>query len=306
MRKRLELVGDLDLTDDQVDAIDAHSFANVAAALAALLQSLELFCQDVTSLRRCFDSVMLLGRFARSAQTIVEQDQEVGAIAEEIERAVDSTIDAAGEAPYAAEREHLAQTIRHVIAILHLRLAELVARHRVGSDVWVPHQLSELRDRLESVLTAMAEASCGRFDVSFQPGQLAANAYAISLQFSSADGQTISMPAILHDVARDLLANARKYTDPGGRLVLELTEAPSEIRLVVSDTGRGIPADEMGKVVDFGYRAANAATRRSYGGGYGLTKAYWVVRRLSGRMWIESEIDVGTIVSCIIPRPHTL
>lgn len=125
----------------------------------------------------------------------------------------------------------------------------------------------------------------------------------MTLDIRSVDGGQISMPPVLQDCFRDLLANARKYTPPGGEIRGSLRDDGRELRVVVADTGRGIPETEVGHVVRFGQRGSNARPGETRGGGYGLTKAYSICRRFGGRLWIESEIDIGTTVTMQIPRP---
>ena len=102
---------------------------------------------------------------------------------------------------------------------------------------------------------------------------------------------------------RDLIANARKYTPPGGIINAGLRDDGKQITLVVEDNGMGIPTDEIEKVVDFGYRATNARDRRTCGDGFGMTKAYATVRRFNGRFWIKSSVGAGTKITIRIPRP---
>jgi signal transduction histidine kinase len=66
----------------------------------------------------------------------------------------------------------------------------------------------------------------------------------------------------------------------------------------------GIPEEEVERVVELGYRATNARSRDSWGGGFGLTKAYSVARALGGRLWIDSEPGRGTRVTVRIPVPE--
>jgi signal transduction histidine kinase len=111
------------------------------------------------------------------------------------------------------------------------------------------------------------------------------------------------MPLFFKDVMRDLIANARKYTAPGGTINVGVYETDAELRFVVQDTGRGIPPDELQTVVHYGRRGSNVQQVRTMGGGYGLTKAFLVTKRFGGRFWIKSELGVGTRITIIVPRP---
>ncbi|MBM3853807.1 MAG: ATP-binding protein [Verrucomicrobia bacterium] len=107
----------------------------------------------------------------------------------------------------------------------------------------------------------------------------------------------------LFNVMRDLVANARKYTPPGGHITLAAHESQQELRVLVEDTGRGIPADEITTVVQFGRRARNVGDVRTMGGGFGLTKAVFVTKQFGGRFWIASEVGAGTRIKISVPRP---
>ena len=91
----------------------------------------------------------------------------------------------------------------------------------------------------------------------------------------SLDGDSLLMPAVFQDVMRDLIANARKYTAPGGHITAALYEDAEALRFVVEDSGRGIPEGELERVVRFGQRASNVGEVRTMGGGFGLTRPSW-------------------------------
>ena len=55
----------------------------------------------------------------------------------------------------------------------------------------------------------------------------------------------IMMPPVIQDVFRDLIANARKYTPPGGEISAGLLQLEDELRLVVEDNGCGIAATDL-------------------------------------------------------------
>lgn len=123
----------------------------------------------------------------------------------------------------------------------------------------------------------------------------------VHLTFESVEGGKIRMPALFQDVIRDLIANARKCTPPGGTIEAGLAQTRDSLILVVSDTGRGIPENEVEKVVIFGFRSQNVSDIVTRGGGFGLTKAFWVAKQFGGRMWIRSEVGVGTRIKIVLP-----
>ena len=106
-----------------------------------------------------------------------------------------------------------------------------------------------------------------------------------------------SLPEIAADAGRvlqvlsNLVGNAIKFTPAGGRIVIRADAAPGGARLSVSDTGQGIPPEQLGKI--FGtFWQANPADRR--GIGLGLTIAKGIVEAHGARIWVESRLGEGT------------
>ncbi|MCA1803493.1 MAG: ATP-binding protein, partial [Rhodothermaceae bacterium] len=115
------------------------------------------------------------------------------------------------------------------------------------------------------------------------------------------------MIMMLKDVMRDLMANARKYTPPGGKIDIGVSMKQNVLRFVIEDSGIGIPQNQIEKVVEFGYRASNVKdTYKTMGGGFGLTKAYFFTKKNDGRLWIESREGLGTKISIEIPVPESV
>jgi signal transduction histidine kinase len=103
------------------------------------------------------------------------------------------------------------------------------------------------------------------------------------------------------DSIRDILANARKYSKPGRWFGLTILQVQQQIFVRISDNGCGIPEHEVEKVLQFGYRASNVTQRRTFGGGYGLTKAAYYTKQSGGTIDIQSKLGVGTTVTLSVP-----
>jgi signal transduction histidine kinase len=110
-------------------------------------------------------------------------------------------------------------------------------------------------------------------------------------------GVGASLPTITADAGRvlqvlsNLVGNAIKFTPAGGRIAIRADAAPGGVKFSVSDTGQGIPPEQLAKI--FGrFWQANPADRR--GIGLGLTIAKGIVEAHGGRIWVESRIDEGT------------
>ncbi len=153
------------------------------------------------------------------------------------------------------------------------------------------------------VFAAIEKNSRGRFRIIYNAALQQPQDYYVDFKIESSSGDRLRMPAVFQDVLRDLIGNARKYTAVGGHITAALHEDPTVLRLLVEDTGRGIPPDELAKVVHFGQRASNVGNVRTMGGGFGLTKAFLATKQFGGRFWLASELGVGTRVRIHVPRP---
>lgn len=99
----------------------------------------------------------------------------------------------------------------------------------------------------------------------------------------------------LKQVLLNLVANAIQYTPPGGEIFLSLSKLGDQARLIVRDTGPGIPAEDLPHIFDRFYRAEKSRTRSKAGGfGLGLSIAHWIIEHHGGQIKVESEEGKGT------------
>ena len=97
-------------------------------------------------------------------------------------------------------------------------------------------------------------------------------------------------PEALEKIVVNLLGNALKFTDPGGRI--EVRGEPQEggaVRLTVEDSGLGIPPDQLERIFDRFAQVDASGTRRHEGTGIGLSLVRELVNLHGGRVWAESE-----------------
>ena len=315
MRKR-EILGELDLTPGQLRLIGFHSFVNLINVLVLELEALERDLEKpdlFLAAREQFLQVLHAFRDETGELPLMQQLNEMRLILQ---------ADLQKHAPQATR-------IMRILEVAHMRIEEMAARHG-GDNRWVRMSFIRLRHSFELVFTVMSERAGRRYRIVFhdrplQPAKVNTDAetmpaetmpakthdqtipvYRIILELLSPDEETVHMPLVLQDVLRDLAANARKYSDSGGRILARLEESDRELILIVQDNGRGIPEKEIERVVHFGERGSNTAPSETMGGGFGLTKAYSVVHTLGGRMWISSATegpDQGTTIEIRIPLP---
>jgi signal transduction histidine kinase len=99
-------------------------------------------------------------------------------------------------------------------------------------------------------------------------------------------------------VLSNLVGNAIKFTPKGGVITVRAEPLGDEVRFAVSDSGSGIPPDEMPHI--FGrFWQANRKDRR--GIGLGLAIAKGIVEAHGGRIWVESQVGIGSNFYFTVP-----
>ena len=100
----------------------------------------------------------------------------------------------------------------------------------------------------------------------------------------------------------NLLANAIKFTAPGGRIQLRCDIAGSAVNLRISDTGIGIPRDNLASIFEPFVQVRNGLADRDAGLGLGLTISRDLARGMGGDLTVESEAGVGSTFTLTLPR----
>jgi signal transduction histidine kinase len=99
----------------------------------------------------------------------------------------------------------------------------------------------------------------------------------------------------LKQVILNLVANAIQYTPQGGDVFLSLSRLGDQARLIVRDTGPGIPAEDLPYIFERFYRAEKSRTRSKVSGfGLGLSITKWIVEQHGGQIKVESKEGQGT------------
>jgi two-component system, OmpR family, sensor kinase len=106
----------------------------------------------------------------------------------------------------------------------------------------------------------------------------------------------------LKQVLVNLVGNAIQYTPPGGQVTLSLVRDEKQACLTVSDTGPGIPDEDLPHIFERFYRGEKSRTRNKSGGfGLGLSIAFWIVRNHGGTIEVESHEGQGTTFRVLLP-----
>ena len=106
----------------------------------------------------------------------------------------------------------------------------------------------------------------------------------------------------LKQVLLNLAANAIQYTPQDGDVYISLAKVGDQARIVVRDTGPGIPSEDLPHIFERFYRAEKSRTRsRASGFGLGLSIVHWIVEHHNGRIDVESKEGKGTTFMIWLP-----
>lgn len=106
----------------------------------------------------------------------------------------------------------------------------------------------------------------------------------------------------LRSAFSNLLTNAVKYTDAGGRVDVRWFVAGGAACLTVADTGRGIPAHHLPRLTERFYRVDGGRATSNGGTGLGLAIVKHVLSRHDAYLEVTSEVEVGSTFSCVFSR----
>ncbi len=300
---QVEIKKDIQLSHEDTVLLDMHSFYNVINILSGELQVLQIMADDQGTLQECIILVFQIKDSLNNACSALEHAKKVDEHFKYIRDKIDEFM---GHNPHLKEDPEAQESVANiesVFGILQVRAREIITRLE-NPGKWMEHDLGELLQNFVDVFAAIEKNSKGKYRFVYNLAVQEEKDYYINLNFESVDMDKIYMPPIFQDVMRDLIANARKYTDPGGKVLVGLFDDGENLRFAVEDTGWGISEDEIEQVVDYGYRGTNAGNKKTMGGGFGITKAYWVTKQFNGRMWIDSAAGQGTRMDIHIPRPE--
>lgn len=141
-------------------------------------------------------------------------------------------------------------------------------------------------------------------DVSGELSPLAAQAgVTLDVQATQNDAVHIDRDRI-HQVVTNLVSNAIKFSPDGGVVVIDIEPANGgRIRLSVRDQGPGIAARDLPRLFKKFSQLDSSTRRTKMGSGLGLVISKSIVDAHGGRIWVESEVGVGSTFMVELPRP---
>lgn len=103
-------------------------------------------------------------------------------------------------------------------------------------------------------------------------------------------------------VVRNVLANAIKFTNAGGTVMLSATQDAQVVTVTVADTGIGMTPDYLAQLFRIDAKNQRDGTAGEKGTGLGLILCQEFVRKNGGNIWVESAVGAGTTVRFTLPR----
>ncbi len=109
---------------------------------------------------------------------------------------------------------------------------------------------------------------------------------------------------MLDTVLRNLVSNALKFTEKGGKIQVAARQNGTGVELAVADTGTGIPAKDLPHLFRIDIKYSNVGTAGEEGTGLGLILCKDLVERNGGRIWVDSKVGKGTTFTMRLPGPQ--
>jgi two-component system sensor histidine kinase BaeS len=297
----------------KIDLLRAIAGAAGLAALLAMLTGLAVSRRITRPVEQIIAVTRAVGRGQRAARVgTVSAPGELRELASAFDQMAD-TMDRQEQL-----RRDLVADVAHE---LRTPLAVLQAGHEALLDEIsepTPEQLSSLRDevlrlaRMVTDLQGLAAADAAVLRLSRHPCDLAditaiaANsltgqfeAAGIAVQRRLTAATILGDPHWLHQVVTNLLTNALKFTPAGGRVTIAAGPVGADAVLTITDTGTGIPADELPRIFDRFWRGRQAA--QVSGSGIGLAVASELTRAQGGQLSASSQPGQGTEMRLTLP-----
>ncbi|MDO4664951.1 MAG: ATP-binding protein [Actinomycetaceae bacterium] len=180
------------------------------------------------------------------------------------------------------ESRRLTKLVHEIISLARLQDGKLPARSR---PILVADAINDALDRVRH----------------------AAKDRTIDLKFAPAQGGEISVHAdleLLTSALQNLLENAIRYSDPGGKVRVELGIGDN-VEIKISDEGIGISEEDQERIFERFYRVDPARSRSTGGTGLGLSIVKHVMGYINGSIEVDSKLGEGTTFTVKLPRIDT-
>lgn len=191
--------------------------------------------------------------------------------------------------PEPAVRRQFLETILANARRMHQLVDDQLDLSRIESGHWQPRpalvDVAGVVQEAWATCRDRAEASGIRFETAVASGA----------------GQVVADPDALRQILVNLLDNAVRYSPPGATVRCTAERHPDGVRLVVADTGPGIPREHLPRIFERFYRVDPARSREAGGTGLGLAIVRHLVEAHGGTVRAESVLGEGTTLTVTLP-----
>lgn len=239
------------------------------------------------------ETAALARAFNRLAETLEQEEQIRRAAAADIAHelrtplaGIVSRIEAAQDGVLPDEQHNL--EAMHTEA---LRLAQLVQDMGKLTDAEQPGLTVAKQDVDLAALVAQRAGAYQEF--------LAAKN--IQLEQHIAPAHAWGDPSRIAQILENLLSNALRYTNPGGKITVSVTKRDGEATIEIADTGIGIRGEDLPHIFERFWRAEQSRARKTGGAGIGLAIVRELVRAHDGRIDVHSHPGQGSRFTVTLP-----
>jgi len=106
----------------------------------------------------------------------------------------------------------------------------------------------------------------------------------------------------ISQVLLNLMSNALKYTPDGGLVEIMIKNLPESTKVIIRDTGTGIPQEDIPYIFERFYRADKSRNRNTGGSGIGLTIVKKIIEAHNGKVVVKSKVNIGTEFTISLPK----
>ncbi|KAL0230028.1 hypothetical protein PCE1_003592 [Barthelona sp. PCE] len=322
LRKSLELEMP-DFTNEQRIKIDFHSIVNVINIVGRLIDTI---CGAFAELTSKTAEEIKADIFPRSCSQVAAYQEALNISSDEVLNQLKST-ESLVEIVKAeslelinnvsasnTENEKISELVGllndNILKSLNDRASELIVRVR-APEQWLKIPYSEFHNSFADWTEAVTRNSMltgsglGLFLDKLKYDSYEGRKHLLQIVFGYRHHVSeILMPPVFSDVVRDLVANSRKYSPPSSTIFVRVALSVHNLHIIVEDKGVGFPDQDVLKdLASYGVKTESVNKVRSFGSGFGLSKAVTVTKMFSGIFNIESGPDLGTRVHIKVPIP---
>ncbi len=229
------------------------------------------------------------------------------------------------------EREVLDEMKRQFVSAVSHELRTPLSAIRGSLEILADGDTGELPDQAQHVIEVAARGTerltrlvndiidierleAGSFDIRPRPEDIAplvvdasdslqslAEERRVRIEIDAAGGSALCDADRVVQALINLIGNALKFTPPDGTVHVSAIPGEHEILVAVRDEGRGIPVEEFETIFERFHQVQHADGRKLGGTGLGLPITKAIVERHGGRVWVESEMGVGSMFCFTLP-----